>query len=189
MADNTEMNPENTEFDNNQNEANIENEATTTAEILEPLAEEDTVNKLLDEINELKNKHLRLLADFENYKKRTSKEYMELRQTAGKDVIISLLDTLDDCDRAEAQLQNSDNLDNIKEGIQLVFNKLRNTITSKGLTTFDSKGKLFDVAQHEAITEIPAPNPKQVDHVIDEIQKGYMLNDKLIRFAKVVVGK
>jgi molecular chaperone GrpE len=180
---------ENAAEENNINEE-ILNETVATEETKsEPMTEEDPINKLLDEINELKNKHLRLLADFENYKKRTSKEYYDMRASAGKEVIVSILDTLDNCDRAEAQINNSEDIVLIKEGIQLVFNNLRNTMQSKGLTSFESKGQLFDVMQHEAITEIPAPNPEMVDHVIDEVQKGYMLNDKIIRFAKVVVGK
>jgi molecular chaperone GrpE len=103
-------------------------------------------------------------------------------------VIVSLLDVLDDCDRAEKQLQNSDDTV-LKEGIQLVFNKLRTTLQHKGVKPMDSINTDFDVEKHEAITEIPAPTEALKGKVIDEVVKGYYLNDKLIRFAKVVVGK
>ena len=160
-------------------------ENTPTAEN-EPLSELDQVKT---ELAEQKDKYLRLMAEFDNYKRRTAKERIELIQTAGKDVIVSLLDVLDDCDRAEKQLAISEDINLQKEGIQLVFNKIRSTMQAKGLTPMDSIGKDFDVELHEAITEVPVPNEKQKGKVIDEITKGYLLNEKIIRFAKVVVGK
>ncbi len=150
---------------------------------------ENAVEKIQAELDEQKDKYVRLFAEFDNYKRRNAKERIELIQTAGKDVIISLLDTLDDSDRAEKQLQKSDDIDQIKEGVQLVFNKLRNTMQSKGVKAMESIHTEFDVEKHEAITEIPAPTPDLVGKVLDEVQKGYYLNDKIIRFAKVVVGK
>jgi molecular chaperone GrpE len=110
-------------------------------------------------------------------------------QTAGKEVIASMLDVLDDCDRAEKQLQSTTDLSQIKEGVQLVFNKLRATLQSKGLRAMESVKTDFDVEKHEAITEIPAPTEDLKGKVVDEVTRGYYLNDKLIRFAKVVVGK
>jgi len=171
-------------------------DAATTAE--EAIAEktdannpepENAVEKLQAELNEQKDKYIRLFAEFDNFKRRNAKERIELIQTAGKEVITSLLDVLDDCDRAEKQIQTSEDLQQIREGIQLVFGKLRNTMQSKGLKPMESIETDFDVEKHEAITEIPAPNPTLVDKVVDEVQKGYYLNDKIIRFAKVVVGK
>ena len=150
---------------------------------------ENGVEKLQSELNEQKDKYIRLFAEFDNFKRRNAKERMELIQTAGKDVISSLLDVLDDCDRAEKQMQTSEDLQQIKEGIQLVFGKLRNTLQARGLKAMESIETDFDVEKHEAITEIPAPKPHLVDKVVDEVQKGYYLNDKIIRFAKVVVGK
>lgn len=150
---------------------------------------ENAVEKLQAELNEQKDKYIRLFAEFDNFKRRNAKERIELIQTAGKEVITSLLDVLDDCDRAEKQIQTSEDLQQIREGIQLVFGKLRNTMQSKGLKPMESIETDFDVEKHEAITEIPAPNPTLVDKVVDEVQKGYYLNDKIIRFAKVVVGK
>jgi molecular chaperone GrpE len=152
----------------------------------EPISELDQAKA---DLADQKDKFLRLMAEFDNYKRRTAKERMELIQTAGKDVIVSLLDVLDDCDRAEKQLHTSDDIKVQKEGIQLVFNKIRSTMQAKGLVAMESIGKDFDVELHEAITEVPVPNEKQKGKVIDEVTKGYLLNEKIIRFAKVVVGK
>ncbi len=168
---------------------NADENAAGTTHLNEPVEEENEIEKLTQDILEQKDKYLRLMAEFENYKRRTSKERLELLQNAGKDIIVSLLDVLDDCDRAEKQLQTSDDIDLQKEGIQLVFNKLRNNLQSKGLKTMQSLGTEFDVEKHEAITEVPVQDKKMKGKVIDELQKGYYLNDKIIRFAKVVVGK
>jgi len=146
-------------------------------------------DKLLEELEEQKDKYIRLFAEFDNYKRRSAKERIELIQTAGKEVITSMLDVLDDCDRAEKQIQKSDDLQQLKEGVQLVFGKLRNTLQAKGLKAMESIGTEFDVEKHEAITEIPAPTEELKDKIVDEVQKGYYLNDKIIRFAKVVLGK
>jgi len=150
---------------------------------------ENAAEKLQTELDEQKDKYIRLFAEFDNFKRRNAKERVELIQTAGREVITSLLDVLDDCDRAEKQIQSGNDLQQIKEGIQLVFGKLRNTLQSKGLKAMESVNTDFDVEKHEAITEIPAPSPELVHKVVDEVQKGYYLNDKIIRFAKVVVGK
>ena len=114
---------------------------------------------------------------------------MDYMQTAGKEVITSLLDVVDDSERAEKQLQTSNDLEQIKKGVELVFGKLRSILQVKGLKAMDSINTNFDVEKHEAITEIPAPTADLKDKVVDEVQKGYYLNDKIIRFAKVVVGK
>jgi molecular chaperone GrpE len=137
----------------------------------------------------MKDKYIRKVAEFENYKKRSLKERMDLVQTAGKEVIIELLEVLDDLERAEKQISASGDVDQIKEGVMLVFNKLKNTLIAKGLKAMETINHDFDPDIHEAITEIPAPSPELRGKVIDEIQKGYYLNDKIIRYAKVVVGK
>jgi molecular chaperone GrpE len=164
-------------------------EKETTSPVQEAAPEVSEMDQLKADIAEQKDKYLRLMAEFENFKRRTAKERIDLIQTAGKDIIVSLLDILDDCDRAEKQLTTSDDIAVQKEGIQLVFNKIRATLQSKGLKAMESVGKDFDVESHEAITEIPAPNDEMKGKVVDEITKGYLLNDKIIRFAKVVVGK
>ncbi len=144
--------------------------------------------KLRNELTEIKEKYLRLVAEFDNYRKRNAKEKMELIQTAGKEVITSLLDVLDDSERAQQQMETTDDLAQIKQGVSLVLNKFRNTLLGKGLRAMESIGKDFDPELHEAVTEIPA-GEKLKGKVVDEVQKGYYLNDKIIRHAKVVVGK
>ena len=150
-------------------EETLENSAENAPEVEnEPISELD---QLKADLAEQKDKYLRLMAEFDNYKRRTAKERMELIQTAGKDVIVSLLDVLDDCDRAEKQLNTTDDIAVQKEGIQLVFNKIRTTMQAKGLTPMESIGKDFDVELHEAITEVPVPDDKQKGKVIDEVTK------------------
>lgn len=160
-----------------------------TSHLSDSLTEENEMVKLKAEVQEQKDKYLRLFAEFDNFKRRTAKERIELTQTAGKEVITSMLDVLDDCDRAEKQMQTTADIAQIKEGVQLVFNKLRTTLQNKGLKSMESIDTEFDVEKHEAITEIPAPTPDLKGKVVDEVTKGYYLNDKLIRFAKVIVGK
>ncbi len=145
--------------------------------------------ELKKELDELRDKYVRLYADFDNAKKRMAKERLELILTASKDVLKDLLPVLDDFERAQKAVANSTDVNAVKEGLNLVHSKLVNTVTSKGLKAMESIGTDFDVNHHEAITEIPAPTPEQVGKVIDEVEKGYFLNDKIIRFAKVVVGK
>lgn len=144
---------------------------------------------LRKELEEQKEKFIRLYADFDNFKRRNAKERVELIQTAGKEVIQSLLEVMDDCDRAEKQMQKSDDVAQIKQGIQLVFAKLRNTMQGKGLKEMKTIGEEFNADFHEAITEIPVQDEGMKGKVVDEVEKGYTLNDKIIRFAKVVVGK
>ncbi|MEP6513710.1 MAG: nucleotide exchange factor GrpE [Parafilimonas sp.] len=168
---------------------NADENAAGTTHLNDPVEEDSLIEKLSGELQEQKDKYLRLLAEFDNYRRRTAKENIELRKTAGKEIIISLLDVLDDCDRAEKQMENDTDLQHVKEGALLIFNKLRKILQSQGLKEMKSVNTDFDVEKHEAITEIPAPTPKQKGKVADEVQKGYYLNDKIIRFAKVVVGK
>jgi len=153
----------------------------------EPLTNEPELETLRNELGEMKDKYIRKVAEFENFKKRSSKERMELIQTAGKEVIVDMLEVLDDCERAEKQMSSLD--ETAKEGVMLVFNKLKSLLIAKGLKPMETINKEFNPDIHEAITEIPAPTPEQKGKVIDEIQKGYYLNDKIIRYAKVVVGK
>ena len=150
---------------------------------------DNTIEKIQAQLNDQKDKYLRLFAEFDNFKRRTAKERIELMQTASKDVVVSMLEVLDDCDRAEKQLETSEDIAQIKEGIQLVFAKLRSTMASKGVKAMECIHTSFDVEKHEAITEIPAPTEDLIDKVVDEVIKGYYLNNKIIRFAKVVVGK
>lgn len=179
---------ENVEIEQEKVEPTTTTDETTATTKPEGLEISET-EKLQNELSEQKDKYLRLMAEFENYKRRTSKERIELIQTASKDVLVSLLDVLDDVDRAEKQFTTNDDLNSQKEGIQLVFNKIKSTLFAKGIKPMESLQQEFDVEKHEAITEIAAPSKELVGKVIDEVQKGYFLNDKIIRFAKVVVGK
>lgn len=154
----------------------------------EEVLEENSTEKLEAEIQEQKDKYLRLFAEFDNFKRRTAKERMDLIQTASKEFAIALLDVADDMDRAEAQIAQSEDIAQVKEGVQLVFNKMRSTLQQKGIKAMESADTDFDVELHEAVTEIPAGEDK-TGKVVDVLQKGYYMNDKLIRFAKVVVGK
>ena|SRR2546423_8637422 len=154
----------------------------------EPVQDESEVEKLKEQIDELNDKYKRLAAEFENYKRRNAKERIELIQTAGREVIIDLLDVLDDSERAQKQMETTNDVQQIKEGILLVFNKLRNTLAARGLKPMEALNKPFNPDLHEAVTEIDA-GEEMKGKVVAEIQKGYYLNDKIIRFAKVVVGK
>ncbi len=168
---------------------NTDDSVPGTQHLDDEVGEESEIEKLKEELAAIKDKYLRLVAEFDNFRRRTAKETLELRLTAGKEIIQSLLVVLDDTDRAAKQLETTDDLPQIREGVGLVFNKLRTTLTSKGLKKMESKEQEFNADLHEAITEIPVPTPKLVGKIIDEIEPGYYLNDKLIRFAKVVVGK
>ncbi|RYY39700.1 MAG: nucleotide exchange factor GrpE [Chitinophagaceae bacterium] len=167
---------------------NADENAPGDQHLNEPVAEEGELEALKAQLDAKSDQYLRLAAEFDNYKRRTAKERIELIQTAGKDVIVSLLDVLDDSERAEQQLEKTDDVAQIKEGIRLVFTKLRNTLGGRGLKPMEVKGQEFNPDLHEAITEIPAGDEHK-GKVVDEVMKGYTLNDKIIRFAKVVVGK
>lgn len=166
---------------------NADESMSGTTHLNEPLINEPELETIRHELGEMKDKYIRKVAEFENFKKRSTKERIELIQTAGKEVIVDMLEVLDDCERAEKQMNTLD--DTAKEGVMLVFNKLKSLLTAKGLKPMESINKEFNPDIHEAITEIPAPTEEQKGKVIDEIQKGYYLNDKIIRYAKVVVGK
>ena len=146
------------------------------------------MDKLSADLQEQKEKYIRLFAEFDNFKKRNAREKIELMQTAGKDIIVSLLDVLDDCDRAETQMQEGEDINQLREGVILVFNKFRSILESKGVKSMQSLNTDFDAEKHEAVAEIETGKDK-IGKVVDEVTKGYYLNDKIIRFAKVVVGK
>jgi len=153
-----------------------------TEEEIESKDDPAKASTLQSQVSELKDKQLRLLAEFENYKKRTVRERLDLMSTASKDVILALLPVLDDFDRAKKTADFS-------EGVNLVYNRLSTTLQSLGLKEMESNGQPFDPEWHDAITEIPAPNEDMKGKVMDTVEKGYLLNDKIIRHAKVVVGK
>jgi len=145
--------------------------------------------KLEDQLNEEKDKFLRLFAEFENYKRRTAKERIELFSTASEEVMISLLPILDDFDRASVEIEKDQENETLK-GVLLIKNKLFDSLKSKGLSLVDvKKGDEFNADDHEAVTQIPAPSKDMVGKIIDIIEKGYKLGEKVIRYPKVVIGK
>ena len=168
---------------------NTDESLSGSSHLNEPVSEESEIEKLRAELEEQKDKFIRKVAEFENLKRRNAKERMELIQTAGREVITDMLDVLDDCDRAQKQIETSEDNREIKEGVLLVFNKLRNTLSARGLKAMETIHQDFNPDLHEAITEIPAPSENLKGKILDEIVKGYYLNDKIIRHAKVVVGK
>lgn len=142
-----------------------------------------------DEMDEYRDKYIRLYSEFDNYKKRNAKERIELFKTAGQDILTALLPVLDDFDRTMKSTENAQDLEAIKEGIKLVYHKLNHILEQKGLKSFTAVNTEFNPDIHEAITNIPAPSEDMKGKVLDEVEKGYMLNDKVIRFAKVVVAE
>lgn len=151
--------------------------------------EADALSKLKDEVAMEKDRYLRLFAEFENYKKRTSRERIELFKTAGQEVIIAILPILDDFDRALAEIKKSDNDDHFT-GVNLINLKLREALKMKGLEPIETQqGETFDAEIHEAITQIPAPDEKMKGKIIDVVETGYKLGDKIIRYPKVVIGQ
>ena len=174
---------------NNGFDINADEALSGSTHLNEPVAEESELEKAKEELKEAKDKYLRLAAEFDNFKRRNARERIELIQTAGRDVISSLLEILDDVDRAQKQWGSNDDTHQMKEGVSLIFNKLKNQMQAKGLRPMETIGKDFNPDLHEAITEIPAPSEDLKGKVLDEIVQGYYLNDKIIRHAKVVVGK
>ena len=168
---------------------NVENTAAQTEnEVSEPVVELSVEEKLLQQVAELNDKYLSLFAEFDNFKRRTQKERVELLQTAGKDIVVSLLPVLDDFERAIKATEKSTDVAPVREGIELVQTKLKSILTQKGLKEIESLNTPFDTDLHEAITQIPSPSEDLKGKVIDQLEKGYTLNDKVVRFAKVVVG-
>lgn len=151
--------------------------------------EEDKLAQLEQKIEEQKDKYLRLFADFDNYKKRAAKERLELIKDAGRDIMSVFLPVLDDFNRAMKSAEGSEDAAALKEGMNLIYNKMQKSLEQKGLKPMESMGETFDPELHEALTEIPAPNEELKGKVVDVIEDGYFLNDKIIRHAKVVVGK
>lgn len=161
-----------------------ENELNESSE--ETISELD---QLTNDLNESKDKYLRLYAEFENFKKRTVKEKLELMKNAAQDTISNLLPVLDDFDRAKQSAEDDDSKESFSDGVTLVYNKLHSSLSNLGVTPMESTGEVFDPELHEAVTEIPVPDESMKGKIVDTVLTGYYLNDKIIRYAKVVVGK
>ena len=163
-----------------ENSVNTENQETTI----------DPVLKLEEEVKDLKDQNLRLYAEFENFRRRSAKERLELMESANKDTLAALLTILDDFDRALKNTEETEENILVLEGMKLIQHKLTDTLKNKGLIAMESSiGKAFNVEEMEAITQIPAPTPDMAGKVIDEVEKGYKIGEKVLRYSKVVVGK
>lgn len=171
---------------NGEEAINDTSEDTAPVEEVNETPAEPTAEERYDELND---KYLRLYSEYDNYRKRTNKERIELIGSASADVLKDLLPVMDDFERAILNNETAEDLDAIKEGVKLIYEKFKNTLSNKGLKALESKGKDFDSEFHEAIANVPAPDKKMVGKVVDDVEKGYLLNDKVIRYAKVVVGQ
>lgn len=184
MKEDKEQNEEtvnNTEEMNNENTDSQEN-----SEVKEEVKSEPTAEEKYAELN---NKYLRIHAEFDNYRKRTNKERIDIIGNASASVLKDMIPVIDDFERAILNNKEVEDATSIKQGFELIYNKFVNTLKSRGLTPMDSIGQDFNPDIHEAIANVPAPKKKQKGKVIDAVEKGYTLNDKVIRFAKVVVGQ
>ena len=180
------MTTDNTEIDQELDEVTLDNNANEEQAIVEELSVEE---QLTQDLAKEKDKYLRLFAEFENYKRRTTKERIELFKTANQEVLLALLPVLDDFDRAITEISKTDD-GPLLEGVALINEKLKTTLVSKGLEQVDVKvGDVFDADFAEAITQIPAPSDKLKGKIVDVLEKGYKLGDKIIRYPKVVIGQ
>jgi len=172
---------------NDVEEPQIEATETATAEEVDTRTPEE---QLQDQLVAEKDKFMRLFAEFENYKKRTSKERMELFKTASQDVMVSMLPVLDDFERALLHIEDDKEAEELRKGVLLIYNKLVNTLEQKGLTKIEVRpGDTFNADHHEAVTQIPAPTDDLKGKIIDILEPGYKLGEKVIRFPKVVIGQ
>ncbi|WP_147678570.1 nucleotide exchange factor GrpE [Algibacter pacificus] len=182
MSNKDKKDKENEQVEENQ----VENVVVEEQEVEEQTVEE----KLQEEVKQEKDKFLRLFAEFENYKKRTSRERIELFATASEDVMKTLLPVLDDFERALSHIEEDKEAEELRKGVLLIYQKLVNTLDQKGLKAIVvEKGEVFNADNHEAITQIPAPTDDLKGKIIDVVEKGYKLGEKVIRFPKVVIGQ
>ena len=182
-------------------EVNMAEELTNSEAKAEDVVEEETEEPVEDaqpemtaedfekQIAELKDKHLRLVAEYDNYRKRTLKEKIELSKVVSEKIFLDILPVVDDFDRALQHLDDAKDLDAVKEGILLIYNKFKSFMTQSGVLEVETHEKEFDMDLHEAVTKSPAPSEEMKGKIIDCVQKGYMLDGKVIRFPKVVVGE
>ncbi len=167
--------------------------AEETPETEEPAEEVDEKDAKLAELTErcaeLADKNLRMMAEFDNFRRRTAKEKIELQKTAGERIFLDMLPLVDDFERAKAAMQQTEDIESLRQGIDLIYNKFLTFLEKNDVKQIDTQDADFNTDFHEAITQFPAPTPEQKGKVIDCTQKGYTLGDKVIRYAKVVVGE
>jgi molecular chaperone GrpE len=181
---------------NEQTHSETSSEINETAEAVENSSAENIEQEEIkteptpeEKLAELNDRYLRLYSEFDNYRKRTNKEKIDLIATASAGVLKELITTLDDFERAIANNENVEDLATVKEGFHIIYNKFKTTLENKGLKAMSAKGESFDSELHEAIANIPAPSEDLVGKIVDDVEKGYYLHDKVIRYAKVVVGQ
>lgn len=179
VSDQTEIKEDNT-TDSKENGKDIKEANNETAN--------DTPNDWQKKYEEMNDKYLRLYSEFDNFRKRALKERIELSKTASEEVLVEMLTILDDFERAIDSFETVQTVEPLKEGTLLIFNKFKNKLTQKGLIEIEAKGKTFDTDYHEAIANVPSTSEDQKNKILDVTQKGYLLNGKVIRFAKVVVN-
>ena len=171
----------------------LETDETILGEEQETLQTEEDIEKQLDELRskcaDLADKNLRMMAEFDNYRRRTNKEKLDLMSTAGERIFRDMLPLIDDFERAMAAVQNTDDIKALREGIELIYNKFISFLEKNDVHRIETENAVFDTEYHEAVTTFPAPTEEQKGKVIDCTQKGYTLGDKVIRYAKVVVGE
>lgn len=173
-------------------EAAVEETVAAEAEVVNGCREEELEARLAEMTANLataNDKYLRLVAEFDNFRKRTLKEKMDLLKNASESVMVNFLPVIDDMERAMQAIETSDNLETTKEGINLIYSKFKDFTKQNGVMEMEAKGLALDTDQHEAITKIPAPAEELKGKIVDVVQKGYLLNDKVIRYAKVVIGE
>ncbi len=197
-ADIKDVNADNKDAGNNENaEDSVNSEQQSSAKKKDKVKEDgintdnkaDTEESLEEKLAEAKDKYLRLSAEFDNYRKRTLKEKMDLTKSAGESIINNLLPVMDDFDRALQLMEEVSDCKAMKDGIDLIYSKFSEFLKGNGVKEIDALNKEFDTDLHEAITKIPAPDKKSKGKVVDVIQKGYYLNDRVMRYAKVVIGE
>ncbi len=173
------------------NQIDNENDSTTDVEIEGTVEEEEVVQEISweEKYMEMNDRYMRLYAEFDNFRRRTQKEKVELMGTASSGVLKDLIPVLDDFERAITYNETAQEIDSVKEGFGLIYSKYKLILESKGLKPMNSKGQPFDSELHEAIANIPAPSDDLKGKIIDDVEKGYLLNEKVVRFAKVVVGQ
>ncbi|MCF8221667.1 MAG: nucleotide exchange factor GrpE [Bacteroidales bacterium] len=154
-----------------------------------PDSTDEKENSTEAKLAEFQDRYLRLSAEFDNYRKRTLKERMELTKSAGESLLVNLLPVMDDFDRAIQLMESSADVKGMQEGLKLIYGKMKDFLKQNGIKEIDALNKEFDTDLHEAVTKIPAPEEKMKGKVVDVVQKGYYLNDKIIRYSKVVVGE
>ncbi|WP_282135342.1 nucleotide exchange factor GrpE [Seonamhaeicola maritimus] len=180
----------NADIEQEQVEATQTETVEAEEQVQEPVEELTVEEKLQKEVQQEKEKFLRLFAEFENYKKRTSRERLELFKTASEEVMVALLPIIDDFERALTHIEEDKEAEELRKGVVLIYQKMLSTLEQKGLSAIKvEKGDAFNADDHEAVTQIPAPSEDLKGKIIDVIEKGYKLGEKVIRFPKVVIGQ